>query len=187
MKKIDATVLKETKYILFWTLGLSVLMQSVFLIIRKWDYTVLLGNLLSCVAAVSNFFLLGITLQATLNKEEKPAKKSMTVSRVYRFLLLCVLIIVGVVLPCFSTWTVIIPIFFPRIAIAFRPLFNKKMDGNGAAKPVQEGEPENAETAESSPVPQTETESVAQAAEGEPEATLQSVPKAATEGTEGGE
>ena len=56
MKKIDATVLKETKYILFWALILSALMQAVFLIIRQWDYTVLLGNLLSGGSAVLNFF-----------------------------------------------------------------------------------------------------------------------------------
>ena len=126
MKKIDATVLKETKYILFWALILSALMQAVFLIIRQWDYTVLLGNLLSGGSAVLNFFLLGLTVQNALGKEAQEAKKTMKLSQTYRFLFLAVVVIVGVVVDCFNTWAVIIPLFFPRIAIAFRPLFDKK-------------------------------------------------------------
>lgn len=126
MKKIDATVIKETGYIAFWVLVLSALTQSVFLVIGEWDYTVLLGNILSGAISVLNFLLMGITVQRALDKSEEDAKKSVKVSQLYRFLLLVVVVIIGVVLPCFSTWTVIIPIFFPRIAIIFRPLFDKR-------------------------------------------------------------
>ena len=126
MKKIDATVIKETGYIAFWVLVLSALTQSIFLVIGKWDYTVLLGNILSGAISVLNFLLMGITVQRALDKSEEDAKKSVKVSQLYRFLLLVVVVIIGVVLPCFSTWTVIIPIFFPRIAIIFRPLFDKR-------------------------------------------------------------
>jgi hypothetical protein len=126
MKKIDATVIKETGYIAFWVLVLSALTQSVFLVIGKWDYTVLLGNIWSGAVAILNFFLMGITVQRALEKNEEDAKKSIKVSQLYRFLFLVVTVIIGVVLPCFSTWTVIIPMFFPRIAILFRPLFDKR-------------------------------------------------------------
>lgn len=126
MKKIDATIWKETKYISLWVVLLSAVLQSVFLVIGKWDYTVLLGNLLSAVASVLNFFLMGISVQKALQKEEKDAKAVMKLSQTYRFFLLAAIVAVGVVAPCFSTWTVIIPVFFPRIAIAFRPLFDKK-------------------------------------------------------------
>lgn len=126
MKKIDATVIKETKYIAFWVIILSVLTQAVFLVIGKWDHTVLLGNILSGATAILNFLLMGYTVQNAVKKDEKDARSSMKVSQLYRFLLLVIVVIIGVVVPCFSTWTVIIPMFFPRIAIAFRPLFDKK-------------------------------------------------------------
>ena len=126
MKKIDATVIKETGYIACWVLVLSALTQSIFLVIGKWDYTVLLGNILSGAVAILNFFLMGITVQKALEKSEEDAKKSIKVSQLYRFLFLIIAVIVGVVLPCFSIWTVIIPMFFPRIAIIFRPLFDKR-------------------------------------------------------------
>lgn len=126
MKKIDKTIVKETKYISLWIFLLSVLMQAVFLVLGKWDYTVLFGSVLSGSASVLNFFLMGITVQKALEKDEKDAKNSMRVSQIYRFLFLVVVVIVGVVLPYFNIWTVLITMFFPRIAIAFRPVFDKK-------------------------------------------------------------
>lgn len=126
MNKIDVTVKKETQYIAVWVLLLSVLMQAVFLVIGKWDYTVLLGNLLSGSAAVLNFLLMGITVQNAITKEEKDAKSAMKVSQIYRNLFLLIVAVLGVALPCFNLWATVLPLFFPRIAIAFRPLFDKK-------------------------------------------------------------
>lgn len=127
MKKIDPTVLKETKYMAVWILVLSVFMQAVFLMLRMWDYTVLLGNALSGLAGVVNFLLMGITVQKAVLKDEKDAKTAMQVSLLYRSLMLLVVTVLGVVLPVFHMWAVIIPLFFPRVAIAFRPLFDKKL------------------------------------------------------------
>ena len=125
MKNIDPTVLKETKYIAVWVLILSALMQSIFLMIGFWDYTVLLGNLLSGATSVLNFLLLGISVCNALEKDPDDAKKAMKLSQTYRFLFLAIIVILGAVLPCFHIWAVVIPLFFHRIAIAFRPLFDK--------------------------------------------------------------
>lgn len=126
MGKIDNTVWKETKYIAGFVLVLSVVMQAVFLALGKWNYTVLLANLLSGLAGILNFFMMGITVQKALTKEEKDAKAAMKVSQMYRTLFLAVILILGFTLPCFDMWATVIPFFFPRIAIAFRPFFDKK-------------------------------------------------------------
>lgn len=127
MQKIDKVVLKETAYIAVWTAIFSAITQAVFLIIGKWNYTVLLGNLLSGSAVILNFLIMGITVQNAVNKEEKEAKQSMRLSNMLRTLFLFVVVVVGVLLKqCFSIWTVLIPLFFPRIAIAFRPLWDRK-------------------------------------------------------------
>ncbi len=125
MKKIDAVVLKETKYIALWVLLQSLLLQAVFLVIGKWDVTVLLGNLLSGTLGILNFFLMGLSVQKALTKEEKEAKTVMKLSQTYRTLLLLVVAAVGVSLSCFHTWAVIIPLFFPRIAVGIRPFVKK--------------------------------------------------------------
>lgn len=122
MIKIDATVKKETGYIALWVIIFSLLMQAVFLLLRRWDYTVLLGNLLSGALGVLNFLLMGLAVQSAVNKEEKEAKETMRASQALRTLLLFVVVAVGVLLDCFNTVAVIIPLFFPRIAIAIRPV-----------------------------------------------------------------
>ncbi len=125
MKKIDPVVLKETKYIAIWVAVLSMLMQAIFLVLQKWNLSVLFGNLLSGFAVVLNFFLMALTVQNAVGKEEKEAKNLLKTSQSLRFLFLIVVIVLGVSLSVFHTVGVIIPVFFPRIAIAFRSFFDK--------------------------------------------------------------
>ncbi|MBO4344013.1 MAG: hypothetical protein J5844_05085 [Clostridia bacterium] len=126
MPKIDKTVKNETIYILSFEIIFSLIMQSVFLIIGKWDITVLFGNLLSGSAAVLNFFLMGLTVQKAVRKDEKDAKNMLKVSQIYRTLLLFIIAGIGVYFSVFNTVAALVPLFFPRIAIALRPLFMKK-------------------------------------------------------------
>lgn len=126
MIKADKTILKETKYIAFVVIILSVLMESVFLILQKWNYTVILGNILSAGVSILNFFFMGITIQKSLSKEPADAKKLIQASQNARNLGMFVAVAMGVLLPYFNTVAVIIPIFFPRIAIALRPLRKEK-------------------------------------------------------------
>ncbi len=125
MKKISRTVLKETAYIAVFVIILSVLMQSVFLIIGKWDLKVLFGNILGIAAAVLNFFLLGLTVQKAVTQDEKKASVTMKFSQMLRMLMLFAIAIVGYLVPIFNLITVVIPYIFPRIAIALLPVFRK--------------------------------------------------------------
>ena len=132
MKRIDPTIKKETLYIAGWSLIFSMIMHSVFLLIGKWDYTVLLGNVLSLVASVGNFFLLGLTVQKALTKEEKDAKQFMKFSQVFRLFVLFGICVLGAVLDCFDVFATIIPLLFPRISIMLRPLFYRKSREGGS-------------------------------------------------------
>ena len=127
MKKIDPVILKETKYIAAWIVILSMLMQSVFLIIGKWNYTVLLGNIYSAAFGTLNFLLMGLTVQKALEKEEKDAKKFIRFSQLYRNIMLLLIMVLGVFIPFFNTLAVLIPMFFAGIAVYIKPLVNKIM------------------------------------------------------------
>ncbi len=120
MIKVDKTVLQETKYLAAWSGVFSMLMQAVFLILNKWDYTVLLGNLWGVGVTILNFFLLGLTVQKAVTKEEKEAKNFMKLSHTLRSMMVFVLTVVGVVLPWFSVIPLIIALFFPRVAMTIR-------------------------------------------------------------------
>ena len=77
MSKLDPAVKKETGYIAFWVILLSVIMEAVFLILRKWDLSVLIGNLGGAIAAVGSFFLLAVTVSKAVSsgKPEDAAKR----------------------------------------------------------------------------------------------------------------
>ena len=125
MLKVDKTVLKETKYIAAVTVILSVLLQAVFLIIHKWNYTVLLGNVLGAAAATGNFFLMGLTVQRAVKLDEKEAKTLMKSSQTLRNFGLFVIGMIGVLISVFNTVTVLVPLFFPRFAILLKPFVDK--------------------------------------------------------------
>ncbi len=126
MVKADSVVIKETKYIAYFSVILSVLMQAVFLLVGKWDYTVLLGNLLSLIVATLNFYFMGISVQKAVDKEQADAARLMRASQGIRNVAVFAVVAIGVVLPWFNTVAVILPIFFTRVAVAFRPLVKEK-------------------------------------------------------------
>ena len=123
MKKIDPTVKKETLYIALFTLAASVVMEIVFLIVGYWSYRVILGNLLGFAAGVLNFFLMGYTVQEAVLLDEKGASKKIKLSQSLRLLMVAAFAIAGCVFKCFNPVAVLVPLFFPRIAVTLRPVF----------------------------------------------------------------
>lgn len=130
MVKIDKTVKKETVYIMSFVIIFSMLMESVYLIVRHWDYTVLLGNLLGIAAAVLNFLLMGITVQKAVLLDEDAAKTKVKLSQSLRMLMLIAFAAVACIFKCFNIVPFAITLLFPRIAIMFRPYFDKKNKNN---------------------------------------------------------
>lgn len=124
--KIDKAVQRETSYISIWVLVLSAVMEIIFLVLGKWDYTVILGNLLGGLIAVVNFFLMGLTVQKAVQKEEKEARNLIKISQGLRMLLIIATAALGLSLHFFNSITVLVSLFFPRIAILFRQFFEKK-------------------------------------------------------------
>ena len=135
MSEWDPAVRKETGYIALWTGALSLVMEAVFLVIRQWDWSVLAGNLGGAAAAIGNFLLLAITVsKAVASGDPQAAARRVKATATLRLLgvaLVCVLLIAVAKTNVFAT---LIPLLFPRIGLAFRPLIDKKRgaDSTGA-------------------------------------------------------
>lgn len=140
MSKMDPAVKKETGYIAFWVVLLSVLMQAVFLIIRQWNLSVLLGNLGGAAAAVGSFLVLAVTVSKAVSsgKPEEAAKrvKASAGLRLIGMGGFCALLI-GV----FHTnvYATVIPLLFPRIGLMFRPMIDRKRGAKTPDAPDTEG------------------------------------------------
>ena len=85
----------------------------------------LLGNLLGFSATVGNFFLMGLTVQNAVVKEEDEAKKLIKASQQLRLFGMLAVALIGYLVPVFNLYAVVIPYLFPRIAIALRPVIKK--------------------------------------------------------------
>ena len=124
--KIDPTVKKETIYVCVVTLILSMLMESVFLILRHWQLTVLFGNLVGAGVGILNFFLLGLSVQKAVKSEEKKAKDILRASHALRYALVVILIVTAVLIPSvFDMWATLISLLFATVAVYTRAIFNK--------------------------------------------------------------
>lgn len=124
--KIDPTVKKETIYVCVVTLILSMLMESVFLIIRHWQLTVLFGNLVGAGVGILNFFLLGLSVQKAVKSEEKRAKDILRASHALRYALMAILVVTAVLIPSvFDMWATLISLLFANVAVYTRAIFNK--------------------------------------------------------------
>ena len=124
---MDPAVKKETGYITVWVLLLSLLMEAVFLIIRQWDLSVLFGNLGGAVLAVGNFFLLAYTGSRAVDKG-KPEEAAQRVKATATLRLIGVGALSALLIGVFKTnvFATLIPLLFPRVAIAFRPILDRK-------------------------------------------------------------
>lgn len=134
---MDPAVKKETGYIALWVVLLSLIMEGVFLIIGKWDLSVLFGNLGGAAVAIGSFFLLAVTVsKAVASGKPEQASQRVKASAGLRLIGaggLCALLI-GV----FHTnvYATVIPLLFPRIGLFFRPAIDRK---RGVSAPDTEG------------------------------------------------
>ncbi len=131
---------KEAAYVAVWVLALSPLLQAVFLVLGKWDFSVLLGNLAGAAAAIGNYVLLArMVTRAVESGDPKKAARMVSSSRTLRLLGLagvCALCI-GVLKT--NVYATLIPLIFPRIGLAFRPLVDRKR-GGGESTGAGDGE-----------------------------------------------
>ena len=118
--KIDPTVRRETGCVAIWLAVAILPVQAVFLLLRRWDYSVLLGSVLGSLTAAGNFLLVGLMVQKAVAQTEKQAKNTVRLSQGGRLLLQGVILVLAAVLPCFNIWATAIPLLVPRIAVSVR-------------------------------------------------------------------
>ena len=129
--KVSSAVWKETVHVAAGVLIGDLIMLAVFFALKKLDYTVLLGALLGSVAAIGNFFVMGLSIQKAMDDPDN-AKKLVQRSYTLRMIAMAAIMIVGFVLPWFHKVAVVIPILLPGITIQAMRLL-------GLYKPEQEG------------------------------------------------
>ncbi len=135
MAKVDPVVKKETEYISLWVLALSLILEAAFLLIQKWDLSVLLGNLAGSAMAIANYLLLGVTVSRAVSLGETKERIALRIrsSRTLRLLGMAGLCALCIGVLKTNVYATLIPLLFPRIGLAFRPMIDRKMRKTPAA------------------------------------------------------
>lgn len=116
--KIQQATKRETLHIAVGVLVFSAVMNLVFVILKRWEISVLWGNLLGGGFAVANFFALGLTVQRmAADPNEKRGKLTMQLSYTLRMLFTLFMIVLAIKLPQVSWPAAVIPLLFPRLTI----------------------------------------------------------------------
>ena len=122
--KVQKTVWLETRSIAVGTFGLTAAMLTGFAAAGRADMAVVLGGLYAGMLAVLNFFVLGMTVQASVSgiqsgraEEVRRARLRMQLSYVLRMAALFGLLAVGIAGMGFHPLAVVAPLVFPRITI----------------------------------------------------------------------
>ena len=119
--RIDPTVRRETGHVALWVAVSTLPVQAAFLLLQRWDYTVLLGSLLGGATAIFNFLLVGLMIQKALAQTEKQAKNTVRLSQGGRLLMQGAILVLAAVLPgVFNIWAAAIPLLVPRVAVSVR-------------------------------------------------------------------
>lgn len=136
MAKLDPVVKKETFYVSMWVLALSLVLEAAFLLVKKWNLFVLLGNMAGGGTSVVNYLLLGITVSKAISLGETKDRVALRIrsSRTLRMLGMAGICAFCIGVLKTNVYATLIPLLFPRIGLAFRPMIDRKKGKNPAAE-----------------------------------------------------
>ncbi len=116
LHELDGSFMKVSKF----NVLLTVILNIVFRIIGKWDYTVLLGSILGLIITTYFYYSICVSVPKALEYgDPELAQKSIRASRSMRTIVMAVGLIIAIKLPWFNICATVVPLLFTRISIAF--------------------------------------------------------------------
>lgn len=113
-----------------WFLAVNAVYFAVLVVLFfafGFDYTLLVGGVWGNIAGVGNFWLMGITAEkAVRRRDPKAAQSYMNTMYCIRYLGLFLVMTAAAVLPFVNVVTAAVPLFFPRIIITIKALWEER-------------------------------------------------------------
>ena len=132
---------REIKRISAGVLIGSVLMVLVFVLLGKFDWTVLWGALLGDAVAIGNFVYLGLSVQKAAAADD-PNRARLTIRASYsiRMLVAIMAVVVGLAVDALHWAAVVIPLLLPRLTILALQISGAYKPENSAPRQEEKGE-----------------------------------------------
>lgn len=124
--KLDPVVKRETAFIAVSSLFCAALIQGGFFLLGKWDLSVLWGGAIGWALAVGNFFLMSLDVQKAVESDDpQKAQMKMRASYTWRMMAMLAVMVVSFVVDGIHWLPVVASVFYPRIVITVRQLWQK--------------------------------------------------------------
>ena len=124
--KLDPVVRRETVYMASATLICTVLLQTGFFLLGKWDFSVLIGGIVGWIMTAGNFFLMSVNVQKAVEcDDETQARLRMRASYTWRMSAMLGILILAFILDFIHWVPVMVAMFYPRLVITVRQLWQK--------------------------------------------------------------
>lgn len=124
--KLDPVVKRETAYIAASSFVCAAVIQLVFFLLGEWDLSVALGGVVGWILAVGNFFLMSLDVQRAVEcGDENQAKLKMRASYTWRMMAMLAGMVVSFIVDAIHWVPVVASVFYPRIVITVRQLWQK--------------------------------------------------------------
>ena len=123
--KLDPEVKKEMRFMALGCAVCSAAVALVFIIIGKFDLSVLWGTLIGYALAVGNFCLMSFgIIKALETGDEAAAKLKMRSSYIWRTIVMLAIMALSIAVEFIHWVPVLASVFYPRIIITVRGLIN---------------------------------------------------------------
>ncbi len=144
--KLEPEVKKEIRLMAVGCAACSLVCVLVFLIIGKFDLSVVIGALVGFALAVGNFILMSLSIVKALETgDENAAKVKMHSSYIRRTIIMLAVMALSIAVDWINWIPVLLSVFYPRIIITVRNAVNTikhKNDPPPQYDPVPEDEEE---------------------------------------------
>lgn len=130
MSKKTNVINDELRSMLPWLLALNGVYFALLLVLffaGGFDYSLLLGGIWGNLVGVGNFWLLGKSAESAVRRRDaKSARTYMNTMYCIRYLGIFLAMTAAAILPFISVITAAVPLFFPRIVITLKTLWETR-------------------------------------------------------------
>ena len=123
----DKSIKKEVKIITVIILILDIILYIGMFLYGKYGISVILGIILGSIYAIFNFIMIAINMELLINSSKNKAKTMAILGYLIRYILAGVVIYMVGYVKWIDTFSFIITLFFPKIAIFCQAAFSKKI------------------------------------------------------------
>lgn len=117
MSKMVPAAVKQFEKVTKINVVLTAIENAAFLLLGKWDITVLIGSVWGLILTSIFFYQICISIPKALEMEPEVASKHVKSGQVERLLILGIGIVGAFKLDFINRWAAIIPLLFTRISI----------------------------------------------------------------------